>query len=231
MDVSEVFKPMFNGDFKEAHSNTINLPEIEPFVFKSFLNYIYADKETLKNLDFKTIKDLYALGDQYLMPQLCNDVISILKRKTNFDYVAVFEVAFHIDNAELMDMCVQKFKTADYKFSPKIFELEPQCFYRLLELAQVKTTYTFELIAAYLKNNEHLTNNELCSLDSDTLLTLVDFNQMTIEEFIAGPGASNLLSGDQKYEILCLKLLKIDLTEKEEKPAEQPANIHKWNSQ
>ena len=72
---SPVFAAMFKHPSKEKLSGIVNVPDIEPGVFKELLRYIYTGQVPLQRMD-KLAIGLLAAADKYLLEKLkqaCRD--------------------------------------------------------------------------------------------------------------------------------------------------------------
>ena len=100
---SEVFQTMFDGAFKEAKEKQATLEHIKPVVFKHFLCYIFSDKRALPSLELEVIEDLYDPGKQYMITELCSDIIAHIETSpVCYDNLELFRMAYRIDHRDLM---------------------------------------------------------------------------------------------------------------------------------
>ena len=84
------------------------MEHIEPAVFEQFLNYIYSDEKALKLQEFRIIRGLYEMGKQNMMADLCQHIVDILLMLSCiYDAVEVFELAYAIENLDLMTKCAK----------------------------------------------------------------------------------------------------------------------------
>ena len=83
-NASAYFKAAFEGEFKEASEQLLDLPEERPQMFKRFLLWLYSGsiiespKETCDKIHWKDLFGLYIFGDARSIPALQNAVIDAL---------------------------------------------------------------------------------------------------------------------------------------------------------
>ena len=82
------FNKAFTGQFKEAKTNTINLPEEEPEVVKTFVLWLYRDPFSAgflkrSEIDDGTILNLFALAEKWTVDPLMNAAFEALKAREN----------------------------------------------------------------------------------------------------------------------------------------------------
>ncbi|KAG9831930.1 hypothetical protein KCU98_g13032, partial [Aureobasidium melanogenum] len=89
---SDFFRAAFEGSFKEAHENKIELPDVLVDVFEAFQVWLYSrslrdpedhgDSSTRPQLlTHRTLAYLWVFGDKYQIPLLQNDSIDALLEK------------------------------------------------------------------------------------------------------------------------------------------------------
>lgn len=82
---SEYFKAMFKSDTKENISNEINVPDVEPKVFKGMLQYLYSG---LLPKDLSDIAwDLVIVADKYCLQEMATSCVDYVIDKINADNV------------------------------------------------------------------------------------------------------------------------------------------------
>lgn len=79
-DVSLFFTAALNGEFKEAKSQIIELPEEDPAVFEHFQLWIYSGfileaKEPVKDVEWDILLGLYLFGEMIAVMELQNAVL------------------------------------------------------------------------------------------------------------------------------------------------------------
>jgi hypothetical protein len=82
---SDYFRAAFNGSFKEATERKLELPNIEPSLFEVFQVWLYTrdlqgPPENFRRYQF--LADLWALGDQYQIPLLQNQIMDKIFAKS-----------------------------------------------------------------------------------------------------------------------------------------------------
>lgn len=80
---------------------------------------------------------------------------------------------------------------------PNLFDLGFSCFEGFVQIIAhiVPETQRFSVVEKWIQSNDFQEHTE-------SLLRVIDFNNMTVQEFYSGPGQSNLLSDRDKYEIM-----------------------------
>ena len=178
---SEVFQTMFDGAFKEAKEKQATLEHIKPVVFKHFLCYIFSDKRALLLLELEVIEDLYDLGKQYMITELCNEIIAHIETSQDcYDAVELFRMAHRIDHRDLMMEFADIFRPIVLRDS--IAQLTIDYLSAFIRLAPFRPVSIFAIISFYLRHNS------LDEKESADLMLLVDFDKMSIREFVKGPG-------------------------------------------
>ena len=81
---SPYFDAAFNGDFIEAHTQTLDLDEFWPRVFELFINWIYT--QTLcdnrgKTLDICWMVPLWLAAENLLVPELQNQTLELMNQE------------------------------------------------------------------------------------------------------------------------------------------------------
>lgn len=76
------FKAAFEGGFKESQSQVLELPEDDPVMFSHFELWLYSGNileshETVKDISWKVLTDLYFFGEAREIPSLQNEAIDI----------------------------------------------------------------------------------------------------------------------------------------------------------
>lgn len=76
------FKAAFEGGFKESQSQVLELPEDDPVMFSHFELWLYSGNileshETVKDISWKVLTDLYFFREAREIPSLQNEAIDI----------------------------------------------------------------------------------------------------------------------------------------------------------
>ncbi|KAL6716049.1 hypothetical protein ACLMJK_007011 [Lecanora helva] len=82
-NAANYFKAAFNGNFAEAQSQVLEMPEDGPEQFRWFVRWLYTDRvlqegETLSESQFSILIPLYTFGEGRGIPDLQNEVIDVL---------------------------------------------------------------------------------------------------------------------------------------------------------
>lgn len=81
---SEVFSAMFQHEMNESKSGIVAMQDIEPFVLRPFLKYIYSGKLP-DHLSEEMAYELYSVGDKYAVSTLRKSCSTCLIRYLNKD--------------------------------------------------------------------------------------------------------------------------------------------------
>ncbi|KAH0557882.1 hypothetical protein KQX54_012545 [Cotesia glomerata] len=103
---SSVFSAMLISNMKEKKENVINIPNINPEIFNSLLEFIYTDKVT--NLD-NIAEELIELADKYLLESLKMKCAQALCKFLRIDNAARFFVLADRYNIKTMFEYVAEF--------------------------------------------------------------------------------------------------------------------------
>ena len=79
-----VFAVMFQSDFVESKTRTVNIADFEMEVFKEMLIFLYTGKPP-KVIDFNFTKSIYEVADKYCIEHLKDDCVNILKTQLNIN--------------------------------------------------------------------------------------------------------------------------------------------------
>uniref|UniRef100_A0A146KNV7 BTB/POZ domain-containing protein 6 n=1 Tax=Lygus hesperus TaxID=30085 RepID=A0A146KNV7_LYGHE len=134
---SPVFEALFYGGLSEL-KEVIRVPDVEPYVFRLFLNYIYSDSLDLQNID--EAGGLLYVSKKYIMPQLSEICLSYLIENTTictlWDVLAIAEA---LNEEELMAICLKVMSRYSYKIwsTSSDDHLSRNTLLRLLDLRQM----------------------------------------------------------------------------------------------
>ncbi|XP_064545438.1 kelch-like protein 30 [Drosophila montana] len=100
---SEFFKGMLLGNFKESISGEIHLQNVTPEIFEKFRKYVYSyNNQTLNGYENADLMDLYECGNQWLVPSITSDCLSLLSERAtamNLDgLIELYEFAHNYEN-------------------------------------------------------------------------------------------------------------------------------------
>ncbi|KAH8318547.1 hypothetical protein KR067_010635, partial [Drosophila pandora] len=199
---SEFFEKLFLID--GAETGKVLLGETTPQVFEIILTFIYTENvEPFQNLDYSELLDILICANMWLIREvedLCTELLK--KRLIGADpdaLIEFFEVFYLLNNEEFLSKIIESFRLRRVSFIdiPNLFDLGFICFEGFLQIIShiVPETQRFSLVEKWIQSNGSQEHTE-------SLLRVIDFNNMTVQEFYSGPGKSNLLSDRDKYEIM-----------------------------
>jgi hypothetical protein len=95
VSVSPVLAAMFDGKFKESHSNSVEINDIDSKVFEQLLHYLYTGKAPLWEEDSMT-EPLFMAADKYQVEGLKEACAKLLISRLNLENVVHFLVVGHL---------------------------------------------------------------------------------------------------------------------------------------
>ncbi|KAH8314667.1 hypothetical protein KR074_008015, partial [Drosophila pseudoananassae] len=197
---SEFFEKLFLND--GAETGKVLLGDTTPQVFEIILNFIYTENdEPFQNLTYSELLDIVICANMWLIrevEELCTDLLK--KKIIGVDPVGLiefFEVFYLLNNEEFLLKIIKIFEHGSHIDIQNLLRLGFSCFEEFLRKISdiVPETQRFDMVEKWIQTNDSQDHTE-------SLLRVIDFNKMTIQEFCSGPGKSNLLSDRDKYEII-----------------------------
>lgn len=159
---SEVFKSMFQGDYKEKEAETIPIPNIRWEVFEAMMTCIYTGTVEVKP---GLAQDLLEAADRYMLDnlkQLCQDAIA--KQITSSNVSAVFDLAEAYDATILATLCTMYCLDGN----------EVTCFGNRRSYCRAMQKMTNKLIQNMEEHLEHIAVNNMHGVPADETLMLED---------------------------------------------------------
>ncbi|XP_034655706.1 uncharacterized protein LOC117893250 isoform X1 [Drosophila subobscura] len=227
---SEVFDRMLYGDFKESTTGEVTLKDVEPDIFEKFRDYVYGyESEKLERYGTDTLIKLCDFGNKFMVESIKEDCVKeMTNRRIHLgmgDLMLLFQCAHTLNNKSITERVVSKvgpFLREPFNQSV-VLDFNTEVFKNYIETIAIKLLESdrFILIETYLKHNGlviaapnavcsdassesecPLVDQEITGAYVSQLLALIDFRRFTPSQFYEGPGKSNLLTIQQKYEYL-----------------------------
>lgn len=206
--VSPVFEAMFNGNWIEKDSVTVE--DVDYDVFSEFIRYIYGGEIEIHE---GNVVDLLNLAKKYLIGEMLSKLTTFLAENLSVENVTFsLDLAVTYDLAELNDEC----KRTIIEKTAEVFEAEGflccniDTLEAILLLEQVSCTEA-EVFDSCIKWAERKCENEEIEVTAANLLKhlgkcfdLIRFKEMNSEDFIQRSGlyGANLFTVNHLHELM-----------------------------
>ncbi|XP_014249787.1 BTB/POZ domain-containing protein 6-like [Cimex lectularius] len=216
---SPVFEALFYGGLCNK-DEVISVPDIQPYIFKQFLMYIYSD-----SLDLKTVEDaggLLYVAKKYLMPQLARICIDYLLEstgiKTMWDILLIAEA---LNEEELLSICLKVMASYPYEvWSSENEHMSRNTLSKLLDqkIMNMREIELWKLVLDWCQKECQLSgiksspDNMRSVLDSMDVLKKIRFLALPLKEFVK-VRESGILKRDECDLLESLIMKKVGLIE------------------
>ncbi|KAH8242096.1 hypothetical protein KR026_001762, partial [Drosophila bipectinata] len=202
---SEFFEKLFQRD--GVDSGEVRLEDTEPEVFQIILNFIYTEEEELfENLDYTILLKIVQAAHMWLIrevEEICTDRLGELAEDMEPEHLMELYAEFYLlDNKIFLDGIIgllQKRSVSDA--TSLIMELGYDCLKDFVQKSSkiFSESERFAMVESWIQKHAKQPNS---TDEYVSILSSIDFKNMTIQQFRDGPGKSKLLADVDKYEIM-----------------------------
>lgn len=215
---SDVFATMFYGSIHEYHE--VKIPDIEPATFQIMVKYIY--EETFSIVSMMEALNTYCAADKYNIYDLRDTCVSYIKYNMNPENVPFLYCVPHVmDNFEIKSKSeeiitvntTEILNSTSFLISPLVML---KAITEMESLNIESEANLFEYLMKWVESNcgdeDVKTRNRTLRSMIDPLLPHIDFLAMQIDEFLSGPGSSDILT-DSEVSSISKNLIRVGLCE------------------
>ncbi|KAH8296239.1 hypothetical protein KR054_003520 [Drosophila jambulina] len=217
---SEFFKRSFLSGFKESSTGEIVLTNVKADTFEKFRMYVYTySEETLRSYSNEDIISLMECANMWMVEPLkkaCHNIIqNRLPRMPFADLLLYFEFAHHVKEEALIKDTVTQMQSRYSqvaKLPDEVYQLGSDVFREFLivmksmrEITRYQLVEKYVAIHGFVLNINDLQKWEPKAINTEyvkSLLSLINFLQMTAREFYHGPGKSKMMTFEEKFNLL-----------------------------
>ncbi|KAH8314622.1 hypothetical protein KR074_000723, partial [Drosophila pseudoananassae] len=204
---SEFFEKMFQKD--GIDTGEVRLEDTTSKVFQIILNFIYTEKtELLTGLDYTTLVKVLQKANMWLISEvekICTDLLRKKAEKMKPEIlVEMFAIFYLLNNKSFLIEIIKLLEQQSVSdvTSLKVFTLGFDCFNEFVRSTShiFPDSKRFAMVESWILKNEDFQYSSLG--EHQSMLSTINFKNMTIQEFRHGPGKSKLLADIDKYEIM-----------------------------